>query len=131
MLSYAVPFLTALALLMGTLSASAATVVVGSCRPKLQTYSTISQAVSSVPSGSTILICPGTYPEQVKITQPLTLRGVISGDSDRAIITVPAAVPGAGFRLQVSLTSQATRVYLGGYFPFAAQVLVQSPNVFI
>jgi parallel beta helix pectate lyase-like protein len=62
---------------------------VGTCLPHLQTYSTISQAVAAVAPGSTILVCPGTYPEQVTITQPLTLRGVRSGNAANPTITVP------------------------------------------
>ena len=70
-------------------SASAQTVAVGACLPKLQTYSTISQAVAAVSPGSTVLVCPGTYPEQITITQPLTLRGVQSGNASNPVVTVP------------------------------------------
>lgn len=63
---------------------------VGTCRPGLTSFSTISQAVSSVPSGSTIEVCPGNYPEQVVINQPLTLQGVLSQRSDAAVVTVPS-----------------------------------------
>src|SRR5271157_1432615 len=63
---------------------------VGNCQPHLTSYATISQAVSSVPSGSTIEVCPGNYPEQVLITQPLTLQGVSSAGSDAAAVTVPS-----------------------------------------
>jgi hypothetical protein len=69
--------------------AIAKTVQVGTCLPHLQAYSTISQAVSSVLPGSTIWVCPGTYPEQVTITQSLTLRGVQAGNGANPIITVP------------------------------------------
>lgn len=34
-------------------------------------YPTISQAVSSVPAGSTIYVCPGTYAEQVFINKKI------------------------------------------------------------
>lgn len=59
---------------------SAATVVVTppgitACK-NLASYPTISLAVSSVPAGSTIYICPGTYAEQVTITKKLVLEGV-------------------------------------------------------
>lgn len=67
-----------------------AEVAVGKCRPNLQTYSTISGAVSAVAPGTLILVCPGTYPEQVVITQPLTLRGVQSENAANPVITVPA-----------------------------------------
>src|SRR5437660_1543854 len=66
------------------------TVAVGICLPHLKIFPTISQAVSSVTPGSTIEVCPGTYPEQVIITQPLTLRGVQAGNADNPTITVPA-----------------------------------------
>jgi hypothetical protein len=101
-----------LAMLTST-SAMAKTVQVGTCQPGLQSYSTISQAVSAVPSGSTILVCPGTYPEQVTITQPLTLQGVQSGNSGNPTITVPA-----GGLIQ-SVTSPVNGVTI--YF----QILVQ------
>jgi len=57
---------------------SAQTVAVGNCRPHLVSYSTISAAVTAVTPNSTVLVCPGTYPEQVTITQPLTLTGLTS-----------------------------------------------------
>jgi Periplasmic copper-binding protein (NosD) len=75
------------------LSASAfagTTYAVGTCQPKLPFYTTISQAVSSVPPGSTIEVCPGNYPEQVLITQPLTLKGVESADSYAPVVVVPS-----------------------------------------
>src|SRR5437764_9586066 len=69
--------------------AMAKSVQVGDCLPNIQKYSTISQAVSSVSSGSTVFVCSGTYPEQVMISQPLTLRGVPSGNANNPTITVP------------------------------------------
>jgi len=67
----------------------AANYAVGSCKPSLPSYATISGAVSGVPPGSTVLVCPGTYPEQVTIAQPLTLKGISSGNAGQAVITVP------------------------------------------
>lgn len=69
----------------------ASTVQVGTCDPNLQSFSTISAAVSGVPAGSTIEVCPGTYAEQVTITQALNLTGVASGTANQAVITVPSA----------------------------------------
>jgi hypothetical protein len=98
-------------LLFGTRSVFATDYAVGTCKPTLTSYSTISEAVSSVPSGSTVEVCPGAYPEQVTILQPLTLEGIAIGNSDQAVITVPAK------GLVMNVTS------LNNY-PYAAQVLV-------
>jgi hypothetical protein len=84
LLLIAVPFLAIQPLL-------ASTVQVGGCLPNLQNFSTISEAVSSVPAGSTVQVCPGTYAEQVTIMQPLTLQGINVGDANLALITVPSA----------------------------------------
>jgi len=69
----------------------AKTYYVGNC--KTGAYSTISAAVASVPAGSIIDVCPGTYAEQVVISQPLTLQAYASGGSDQAMITLPSAAP--------------------------------------
>jgi pectin methylesterase-like acyl-CoA thioesterase len=72
----------------------AATYEVGTCisGPGVVSFATISAAVdsSSVPNGSTILVCPGTYGEQVTITRPLNLTGVTSGTANQALIVVPS-----------------------------------------
>jgi len=67
------------------------------CQPALVHFSTIQSAVNGVPAGSTIEVCPGAYPEQVVISEPLTLKGVTDGIGDAAVITVPATglVPNA------------------------------------
>lgn len=52
------------------------TVAVGTdpaCQPSLVHFASIQLAVSSVPAGSTIKICPGNYAEQVVINKKLTL----------------------------------------------------------
>lgn len=82
-------FLLAVGLLLGVHPMLAANFAVGTCKPSLPSYATISAAVSGVPPGSTVLVCPGTYPEQVTIAQPLTLKGITSGNAGQAVITVP------------------------------------------
>jgi hypothetical protein len=69
----------------------ASTVQVGTCKTGLQSFLTISAAVSSVPAGSTIDVCPGTYAEQVAINKPLNLVGVAAGTTNQVLITVPSA----------------------------------------
>jgi hypothetical protein len=106
---------------------SASTVVVTppSTTPckNIPSYPTIGQAVSSVPAGSTILICPGTYAEQVVITKNLTLQGVgtngLSGSgatgANNPVITSPSG----------GVVGNATDTFSGQ--PIAAQILVQTP----
>jgi len=81
------------------------------CQPKLVHFATIQSAVSAVPAGSTVLVCPGTYPEQVVISEPLTLKGITDGVGDAAVITVPAT----------GLVQNAISSTVG---PVAAQLLV-------
>jgi hypothetical protein len=89
----------ALALTVTASPMLAATYVVGTCKPKLPSFSSIQAAVNSAPSGTTVQICPGTYAEQITIPAPLTLVGISNGNSDEVVITVPTSgltsVPGA------------------------------------
>jgi hypothetical protein len=119
-----------LALLMAAIllslssSAFSSTVQVGNCL-SLPSYPTISQAVSSVPAGSTIKICPNNYAEQVVINKNLTLIGVsanglsgtnASGANDPTIVSPANGV-------------EANTADLGpGNEPTAAQVLVAAPS---
>ncbi len=84
-------FLLAVGLLLGVRPMFAANFAVGTCKPSLPSYTTISAAVIGVPPNSTVLVCPGTYPEQVTIAQPLTLKGITSGNAGLAVITVPGS----------------------------------------
>jgi hypothetical protein len=90
---------------------------VGTCRPRLKSFATIQTAVSGVPAGSTVLVCPGTYPEQVAITQPLNLQGIADSNLDEAIITIPSG------GLTNIVPSSISNVNV------AAQVLVQTTGV--
>lgn len=78
-------------LLLSLQAVLASTVQVGTCKPHLKSFSTISAAVSGVSAGSTIQVCPGTYAEQVTITQPLNLVGATVGTANDIVIAVPAA----------------------------------------
>ena len=93
---------------------SAATVYVGSCAAKAQ-YSTIQSAVNAVNPGSTIRVCPGSYPEQVVIDKDLTLRGIESGTTYNPVVVIPSG----GF-----LANTASLTTAG---PIAAQILVIYP----
>ncbi len=83
------------------------------CQPHLVHFSTIQGAINASPFNTTILVCPGTYPEQVLIAQPLTVKGVTDGTGNAAVITVP------GTGLVVNATSAE-------FGPVTAQLLVQN-----
>jgi hypothetical protein len=91
----------------------------------LPSYPTISLAVSSVPKGATIYICPGTYAEQVVINKNLTLEGVAGNGS------TGAAASGENNPVIVSPSNGVVvnTNDLSGYpngEPTAAQILVQT-----
>jgi pectin methylesterase-like acyl-CoA thioesterase len=95
-------------------AAHASTIVVGSCKSSLTSFSTIQAAVNAAPAGSTIDVCPGSYPEQVTISaKSLTLIGVLAGTND-AVVLVP---PSGG------LTTNATDIGGGAV---AAQIFVEN-----
>src|ERR1035438_4835680 len=66
----------------------AATYYVGFC--KSGALGSIGAAVATVPAGSTIDVCPGTYFEQVVISKALTLQGIFFNNSSQAVIAVPS-----------------------------------------
>jgi hypothetical protein len=108
-------FMLAIGLVLAVHPMLASTVAVGTCKPSLTSFTTISAAVVAVPSGSTVQVCPGTYPEQVAIAQSLTLKGISSGNAGQAVITVP----GSGL----------TTVTSGDGYTIAAQVDVTAGTV--
>ncbi|HKM48783.1 MAG TPA: right-handed parallel beta-helix repeat-containing protein, partial [Terriglobales bacterium] len=105
--------LLVVAMVAASSPAFATTYEVGTCIPSLPKFTTIQLAVSSVAPGSIIEVCPGTYFEQVTISQPLTLKGVRSSNEDRPVI----APPPNGLAINVTSITGAK---------VAAQVLVQN-----
>lgn len=101
-------------------SAAAKTVAVGSCNPSLVAFTTIQAAVDGVPDGSTVQICPGTYPEQVSISASVTLVGVQSGNSG-----LPVIVPPAGGLVHNVTALNVSSGFLQNTF-IAAQILVNA-----
>jgi nitrous oxidase accessory protein NosD len=93
-------------------------------KPAATHFTMIQDAVNAAPAGATILVCPGTYSEQITVKTPLTLKGVTVPDANNgtgagaATITAPAG-----------LVSNAS--YAGTAKPVAAQVLVQASNVIL
>lgn len=73
--------------------AAANTYYVGGCKPG--SFATISAAVNAAAAGSTIMICAGTYSEQVIISKDLTLKGLDSsapGGGAGAVIANPGTL---------------------------------------
>jgi hypothetical protein len=54
-------------------------------------YTSIQAAVTAAPPGATINVCPGTYPETVRIAKPLTVRGIRVGNENLILINPPIA----------------------------------------
>jgi hypothetical protein len=79
-----------LALLAVCVSQASATVTyyVGSCQTG--GYPSIGAALAANPAPNVVKVCPGTYPEQVVITYPVTLQGILANGMDQAFITVPS-----------------------------------------
>jgi len=90
----------------------AATVQVGTCRPSVSSFATIQAAVNASSPGGTVLVCPGTYPEQVAIDKALNILGAQSGTEKAAIIVAPAG----------GIVQNTTSLSSGN--PIAAQILV-------
>jgi hypothetical protein len=109
-------FLLAVVMLAVSAPLQALNYEVGGCKTGATyvNFTTISGAVVGVPVGSKILICPGVYPEQVTITQPLTLQGIGSGNANRAVIAIN---PNGSLGPNVTSIDGS---------PFYAQVLVQN-----
>jgi len=71
------------------LATATVTYAVGSCEPKLTSFTTIQGALNASPSPNVVEICPGTYPEQILILRAVTLEGISDGSSTGATISVP------------------------------------------
>jgi len=108
----------ALAVAFGTqpLSAASITYIVGTCRSGTQ-FSTIQAALDASPAPNIVDVCPGQYPEQITITKPVTLQGIVQGNGDQVRIYTP---PG-GLKVNAN-------VYTGDPVldPAAVQIYVKS-----
>jgi hypothetical protein len=93
------------------LASATVTHFVGSCAPG--SYETISDALATKPAPNVVEVCPGTYPEQVLITSPVTLEGISSSTANQAFITVPSGgltsnCPNFGDGVQVCVSNAGT-----------------------
>jgi hypothetical protein len=71
------------------LASATVTYAVGTCKPTLPSFTTIMGALEATPTPNVVQVCPGTYPEQVVISIPVTLEGITAGDSTQATLSVP------------------------------------------
>jgi hypothetical protein len=97
--------------------AFSSTVIVGTCKSGVH-FTTIGAAVAAAPSGATVDVCPGIYPEQVMINKNLTLIGIlpVSSTSDAAVVVAPAT----------GLATNGSDIFGN---PVAAQIFVQNADV--
>jgi nitrous oxidase accessory protein NosD len=66
-----------------------------SCRSAA--FKTIQSAVNAAPAGGTVVVCPGTYYEQVVISKPLTLTGKQATIDETGVTpTFQVTLPGLG-----------------------------------
>ncbi len=111
--------------------AAAANYAVGTCKPNMKSYPTISLAVSDpATANSTILVCPGAYQEQVVISQPLTLQGISIGGSSAAVISVPQGYlqSVAGGAYSQNVTYQILVQNVGGGLVNLTNLIVDGTN---
>jgi parallel beta-helix repeat protein len=106
---------TMLALGSGT---AAATTAVGTCRPDLAHFDTFSDAIPGTPDGGTILVCPGTYAEQILVNKNLTISGTQSGNSG-----LPVIAPPQGGLVQNTISYNVSSGFLANR-GLAAQIIV-------
>jgi hypothetical protein len=119
-----VVFVCVLLVLVGVAPAFAATVAVGTCLPNKVSFDSLGDAIQGVPPGSTILVCPGVYQEQLVIGKSLTLKGQTSGNAAYPVIMPP---PGGLLTNAAGLNAGASFFGLGT--PLAAQVVINNSAV--
>jgi hypothetical protein len=106
-------FFCAALCVLSTVSAVAATSEVGNCGTFTPQYNSIQAAVNSSSAGDTIYVCPGTYTEQVFISQSLTLQG-LANSSGSALATIKVPVNGMVLSTSFQGTDVAAQIYIFG-----------------
>ncbi len=77
-------------LFVSCLGIAHATITVGTCKSAKNPYLTISSAITASPANGLIQVCPGTYPEQLVITKPLSITGLTVAGQPGVTIKSPA-----------------------------------------
>src|SRR5215469_12285712 len=81
-----------------------------SCRSAA--FRTIQSAVNAAPAGGTVVVCPGTYHEQVVISKPLSLKG------EHATIDQAGVQPG----FKVTLPGLGTQTIFAGVVMVSSKI---------
>ena len=108
---------------LGQCAWASSVVVGGTCR-NLPSYPNIQTAVNSVPSGSTIFVCPGNYPEQILINKSLTITGLSANGNSGTLasgLSNPVITSPSG-----GITANLTDI--AGGDPVYYQIAAVSPN---
>jgi parallel beta-helix repeat protein len=82
-------WLSAMALAFGAQPAASLTYIVGTCKSGTH-FSTIQAALDASPAPTTVEVCPDQYNEQLTITKPVTLEGIVSANSNQVRIYTPS-----------------------------------------
>jgi len=107
---------TAMAFLLGLPDADAVTLVVAINHDDCPTalFQTISDAVAVAQDGDTILVCPGTYPEQVVLTKSVRLVGQGHPVVQPGTLGTVLPSPLGGKRVAAGIVADDTHVFLTG-----------------
>ena len=92
------------------------TYLVGTCKTGPKSFTTIQLALDALPAPTTVQICPGTYREQLAITQAVTLQGISTAASSAVIILPPSTGLAANASLDLG-GSVAAQIYVNASGP--------------
>ena len=122
-------FVLALAALASASTVQAGTCAINDAEQQISAhFATIQAAVNAASPGSTVLVCPGTYTEQIEITKALTLRGVPSGNMAAAVVAAPSGglvVPPGG----ITVSAPQVFVHDTGGPVFVSNLTIDGSNI--
>lgn len=98
------------------LASATITYAVGTCEPKITSFTTITKALQATKRPNVIKVCPGAYTEQVVITFPVALEGISASNSAGVVIVPPSGglVANASDEFGDSIAAQVLVENVGG-----------------